>query len=563
MEKPAVSHWRYPLTLWAALILTAACGQEETPVPPTAPVARVGEVQISGEELRRFALDVLPDLRPAKRGQAARQDYLQTLIDRQLMLRQARETGLGDEPAVRIADLLKRRTHLANIYRRRDLHPKAQITNDDIKRYFDEQGLAHERLVTAIMVATKDEAHDLKHQLDAGASFADLATAHTLDPLVAERRGRLGFMNRALARRTGIPNEIFDEQPTGAVSPPLPIGPRFHIVRFIEDRQVSVDSQSESLAEGLAKSKKREVEQRHVELLAYELDWRLAPPGLAALQNGASSDQSLFAYDGGAVSLSEYREVLKIRRASHTAAARDSAAVEAFARRAILPELMLTDAAEKAGYHREPQVVAWLAKDREERLLKAAYQRQIGDQVAVTDPEIEDYIARHPERFTVPETICFDELITPDAETARQLAATLSGAEDWQAIAAERGFEHRPRNPDGLVCMHSYNSTPYPALWPALQKSAPDQVGGPVQTREGFALFKVVSKKAPQPEPAAQARQRARAMLVGHAEQVRFDDWLTALRQQYGSETEIFDDRLADALPEALLTSLVRETQDQ
>ena len=562
MEKPVGLLWQYPLALLAALVLITACSQQQTPAHPTAPVARVGEVQISSEELRRFALDVLPDLRPAKQGQAARRDYLQTLIDRQFMLRQAREVGLGDEPAVRIASLLERRTYLANIYRRRDLHPKAQITDDDIKRYFDDQGLAHERLVTAIMVATKDEARDLKNQLDAGASFADLATAHTLDPLVAERRGRLGYMNRALARRTGIPNEIFDKQPIDAISPPLPIGTRFHIVRFIEDRQVSVDSQRESLAEGLAKARKREVEQQHVELLAYELDWRLAPPGLAALQNGASSDQPLFTYEGGAVSLAEYREVLKLRRASHGAAARDSAAVEAFARRTILPELMLADAAEKAGYHREPQVVAWLAKDREERLLKVSYQRQIGDQVAVTEPEIEAYIARHPERFTVPETICFDELIAPDAETARQLAATLTGAEDWQAIAAKRGFEHRPRNADGLVCMHSYNSTPYPTLWPALQKSTPDRVGGPVQTREGFALFKVVSKKAPQPEPAAQARQRARAMLVRRAEQERFDEWLAALRQQYGNEVEIFDDQLADALPEALLASLVRETQD-
>ena len=562
MEKPSAPLWQYSLALWAALILTAACGQQQTPAPATAPVARVGEVHISGEELRRFALDVLPDLRPAKQGQAARQDYLQTLIDRQFMLRHARDAGLGEEPAVRIAGLLERRTYLANIYRRRDLHPKAQITDDDIKRYFDKQGLAHERLVTAIMVATKDEARDLKLQLGAGASFADLATTHTLDPLVAERRGRLGFMNRALAKRTGIPNEIFDNQPIGAVSTPLPIGPRFHIVRFIEDRQVSVDSQRESLAEGLAKARKREVEQQHVELLAYELDWRLAPLGLAALQNGASSDQPLFTYDGGSVSLAEYREVLKIRRASRGAAARDSSAVEAFARRTILPELMLADAAEKAGYHREPQVVAWLAKDRDERLLKISYQRQIGDQVAVTETEVGAYIARHPERFTVPETICFDELIAPDAETARQIAATLTGAEDWQAIAAERGFEHRPRNPDGAVCMHSYNSTPYPTLWPALQKSTPDHVGGPVKTREGFALFKVISKEAPQPEPTAQAQQRARAMLVRRAEQVRFDEWLAALRQQYGNEVEIFDDQLADALPEALLASLVRETQD-
>ena len=51
-------------------------------------------------------------------------------------------------------------------------------------------------------------------------------------------------------------------------------------------------------------------------------------------------------------------------------------------------------------------------------------------------------------------------------------------------------------------------------------------------------------------------------MLVRRAEQVRFDEWLAALRQQYGNEVEIFDDQLADALPEALLASLVREKQD-
>ena len=59
---------------WVALILWVACSQQDAP-----PVATVGEVPITGAELRRFASNVLPGLRPAQQGQAARQDYLQTL----------------------------------------------------------------------------------------------------------------------------------------------------------------------------------------------------------------------------------------------------------------------------------------------------------------------------------------------------------------------------------------------------------------------------------------------------------------------------------------------------
>ena len=78
------------VAIWAVLALMAACGQNREQQATQEPVAQVGDVQITGEQLRRFALDVLPGLRPAKQGQAARQDYLQTLIDRQLMLRAAR-----------------------------------------------------------------------------------------------------------------------------------------------------------------------------------------------------------------------------------------------------------------------------------------------------------------------------------------------------------------------------------------------------------------------------------------------------------------------------------------
>ena len=558
------------IAMWAAVGLTIACGQEQEQQATQEPVASVGDVQITGEQLRRFALDVLPGLRPAKEGQAARQDYLQTMIDRQLMLRAARDMQLEKESAIRVKGLLQRREFLANLYRKRDLHPRALVDDADIERFFYEQGLDRERGVTAIMVRTEAEAEKIRQQLVAGASFVEMAAQHTLDPRVAERGGKVGYMNRSMARSIGIPNEVFDDLPTDAVSRPLPIGPRFHLVRFIDEREAEVSSQREFLAKALAKAKKREIEQQQIELLAYELNWQLASQGLASIRKlpqtadhqSPEVDEPLFTYDGGQVPIDEYLETLKNHRVNNLAALQDSAAIAAFARRTILPELMLAEAAQKAEYHQEPEAVRWLTGANEELLVKAVYKHQVEDQVAIAEADVKSYIETHSERFVIPESICFDELIAHDEQEAQQLKESLTGQEDWIALAQERNLELRPRGEDGLVCMHSYNSIPYPDLWKALQQAQIGSVEGPVQTREGFALFKVASKKPPQPEPAQQALQRAKAMLVQQAEQIRFDQWLAELHNTYRDEIQIFDEQLTAALPAALLASLVRETQD-
>ena len=158
-----------------------------------------------------------------------------------------------------------------------------------------------------------------------------------------------------------------------------------------------------------------------------------------------------------------------------------------------------------------------------------------------------------------PEVICFDELIVPDEEGGLGLRDSLAAVGNWVELANARGYKVRPRREDGLVCMHSYNASPYPQLWRALQAAKVGVVEGPVQTREGYTLFKVVNKEAPQPEPTERALPRARSTLLSKAQQVRFDQWLEGLRQKYRDLVEVDNDQLEAALPEALLASLVRE----
>ena len=123
---------------------------------------------------------------------------------------------------------------------------------------------------------------------------------------------------------------------------------------------------------------------------------------------------------------------------------------------------MLAHAAIQAGIPDEPTVVAWVEDAKKELLLTRLRQIEVGDKVAVGDEAARRYIDEHPEQFLLPERICYEELIVPTKEEAAQLAGELDDAADLLQVARQRGFNVRPRQPDGLVCMISLNKIVYP-----------------------------------------------------------------------------------------------------
>ena len=558
--------------LLGLLLVLGACGkQEEEEI-----VAMVGQKAIHAEELRRFVLNLLPGLYTHKQGQEAREDYLQSLIDQELLLLEARNRGLEQDSQLVEKLSNKQRKYIVSVLRQREIMPLVEITEEDIRQRFEELGLARERFLTAIVVASQQEARELQQRLAAGESWADLAQAHSLDGQAAKRAGEVGFLNRSLAERMGIPVAVFDTLAAGEVSPPLARGRAYQLIRFIGERQAELATHQAALQAQLMKIGQREVEDRKVEMLAYELDWAMDAAGrqvLAALaehpaqqvQHLSAADRSaaLFSYKGGQVSVNEYLHTLKLHRVHSRKALADSAFITALAHRFILPETMLAYAASQAGIPDEPAVVAWVEDAKEELLLTRLRQVEVSDKVAVEDEEARRYIDEHPDQFLLPERICYEELIVPTKEEAAQLAGELDEATDLLQVARQRGFNVRPRQPDGLVCMISLNEVVYPRLWPALQEAPLGALRGPVETRDGHIFFKIVRHQEPQPEPADKALRRARASLVQRQERARFDELMNQLRVKYQNQVTAFADRLDAALPDALLASLTQPPQKQ
>ena len=558
--------------LLGLLLVLGACGkQQEEEI-----VAVVGQKAIHAEQLRRFVLNLLPGLYTHKQGQEAREDYLQSLIDQELLLLEARNRGLEQDSQLVEKLSSKQRKYIVSALRQREIMPLVEVTEEDIRQRFEELGLARERFLTAIVVASQQEAGELQKRLAAGESWADLARAHSLDSQSAERAGEVGFLNRSLADRMGIPVAVFDTLAAGKVSPPLVRGRAYQLVRFIGERQAELATHQAALQAQLMKLGQREVEDRKVEMLAYELDWKMDAAGrrvLAVLaehpaqqvQHLSAADRSaaLFSYKGGQVSVNEYLHMLKLHRIHSRKALADSAFITAIARRFILPETMLAHAAGQAGIPDEPAVVDWVEDAKEELLLTRLRQIEVRDKVAVEDEAARRYIDEHPEQFLLPERICYEELIVSTEEEAAQLAGELDEATDLLQVARQRGFNVRPRQPDGLVCMISLNEIVYPRLWPALQEAPLGALRGPVETRDGYIFFKVMRHQEPQPEPADKALRRARASLVQRQERERFDKLIDQLRAKYRTQVTAFADRLDAALPDALLASLTQPPQKQ
>ena len=558
--------------LLGLLIVLGACGKQEKKEI----VAVVGQKAIHAEELRRFVLNLLPGLYTRKQGQEAREDYLQSLIDQELLLLEARNRGLEQDSQLVEKLSNKQRKYIVSVLRQREIAPLVEVTEENIRRRFEELGLVRERFLTAIVVASQQEARELQKRLATGEPWADLARANSLDGQSAERAGEVGFLNRSLAERMGIPVAVFDTLATGKVSPPLARGRAYQLIRFIGERQAELATHRAALQAQLMKLGQREVEDRKVEMLAYELDWAMDAAGrqvLAVLtenpaqqiQHLSAADRSaaLFSYKGGQVSVNEYLHMLKLHRIRSRKAFADSAFITEIARRFILPETMLAHAASQAGIPDEPAVVAWVEDAKEELLLTRLRQIEVSDKVAVEDEEARRYIEQHPEQFLLPERICYEELIVPTKEEAAQLAGELDEATDFLQVARQRGFNVRPRQPDGLVCMISLNEVVYPRLWPALQEAPLGALRGPVETRDGHIFFKIVRRQEAQPEPADKALRRARASLVQRQERVRFDELMDQLRVKYQNQVTAFADRLDAALPDALLASLTQPPQKQ
>ena len=535
------------------LPLFAACADTppgEQADAPAAVVARVGGESIDRREVEEFAASLLPGLRTGKGGDAARRDYLQTLIDEKLLVLEARRRGIDTTSAFRARYQFAVRRHVVDQYERRHLHPLVSITGQEVRARLARDGLDHQRLLSWIVVDTEEQAARIRRLLEEGADFAELARLHSIDERYVETGGEVGYVDGSVAGRVGIPLELFRELESGAVSEPLQSRGAYLLVRFTGERE-EVSPRNRRRARADLGKEKLAIERRAlVEELAYESGLSVKPEGLAVLMGkepgGTSRPQitpaeaaaTLFTYEGGEITVGDYD--WEFRHLGRMPGLGDSAAVVEAARIWVLPDIMIWEAARKLGYHRIPAVLEW-KKRKEVELLLMALRRTVRDRVQVSEEDARQFYLDHPGMFVESSQIWVQEILLDDADAAADVRQRLESGEAFEDLAH---LTMRAGAGDGNLHMHGHQRARYGELVDRALAAEVGQLAGPVQVPQGFSVFRVVERSAEQLQPFAKAERRATASLRVMREEELFNSLVAEVRERYADQVRIFEPEL-------------------
>ena len=546
----------------------AACSPGVEVVLEPGVVARIDSTSISAAEMRDFVVQMPQSLRLQGQGDPARKRYLHSMLAKYLLVLEAKERGLDTAEVVQTKVMHYWRQHLVDTYRQLALAPNVQVSEEEVGAYFAHSGLDRKRQMAGILVEEDSTAKQIYEQLEAGEDFAQLAAEYTIDERSASQGGILGFIDLEQARRLQIPDEVFRSLPSGQLSPILPMGTRYQIVRFLQDQPVPLAEKRQQIRDILYERKRLEQESAEIATLARKLDVQLVPEGLDILLDKAALHtrvrlahltdeevgQPLFTYDGGQIALGDYLNALwKDMRALSGWGVRDSAEVVDTARELVLMPALLAEAAQRAGLEEMADGQQRLAEIRTEFMIKQLRQEEVIDQSEASQEEARDFYDDNEELFREPaQYIVVEVLVETEVEAAGLLRAIAQGA-TLGMLAQKHTIRPDMKKEDGLLHLGEYERLTLPRLFKAVKAADLDKITGPEPVAGGYSIFKVLNRQGGELSPFFQVEKKARALVRGQKREQLFEDLIDDLLDKYKERIAVSDSALAAALPDAFL----------
>jgi len=536
-------------SLLALLLVFTSCTLEDDSI------ARVGDRAITAQDVRTF-IDRLPaDAGGEEVGKEQLRDHLQTMIDMELMLMEARSQGIEKSFNYLTRMDRIRKAKLVSEYEGRSIDTTPQ--EGELEEYIERERFDRAIRLGDIVVADLETAEKAIREIEAGASFADLARKLSMNERTAAQGGDTGEFR---PRNQIIPyfaDKLFELE-VGTVSGPVRAGDRYIVFKILDDTTVQLDPrQLAVIAEELVREKRKIAKAELVAELTAQYSLEPVPDGIAAaveaLRAGAGDlghDPSaivLFRYDGGQVTAADLIVAARGRKGNVLETLRDPEQVISFVEQHIIPDIMIQEAAVRLGVDREEAVVQWLEHQRKQKLAEALRSSVLRDRVTITEDDLHQYYEANAERLLHPERIEVQEILVGIEAEARRLKGMIEDGASFSDLAKRHSIRSpEVRDHEGIFHVHRYESPQFGGLVEATVEAEIGELTGPVKVQEGYSIFKVLSRERRR-ETFSEAEMRVRSQLTRQSRRDAFNEYMEELRSRYELEVAIHEDRLEAA----------------
>ena len=466
-----------------------------------------------------------------KPGAAGYLDYLQTLIDKELMLQEARRLGLDQDPQLRGKLSKERADRIIKRFLEIEVYDKIEYTDEELRELQKETERDRAIRVRRIVLGSEEEAEEIAAAWRQGANFDDLATRTLLEETDL-------FGGRLLLKdelRPEILQEAVWPLKAGEISDLVFYGDQYGVYKVTEEREIDLDVVRQLIEPELfgLKIPDRMNElaaelKRNLEARTNETALDLLAERLVAGQPFSDEERQmvLFENTGGAYTVGDFLVFSEYIKMGYGDSRR---ILDWFAKEVVEPRLLILEAARAAGIDREEEMVSWY-QSREQSLLLQAVRREATANVLVDESEARRYYEQNPIKFTPLESVTIREILVAGESEAEGLLEQMRQGADMGELAARHTLRRQGRISKGEFHIHPFETGQY---GPALEAARGAEVGdllGPVELTvpasdllkpdpastagPHYSIFELLdSTIGAGPEPFGKVERRARALV--------------------------------------------------
>ncbi len=232
----------------------------------------------------------------------------------------------------------------------------------------------------------------------------------------------------------------------------------------------------------------------------------------------------------------------------------------------LVEEEVLYQAAENAGYEKNPDVVRSLNAVRRRSMIQAYYKEQIEANVEVPEEEVEAYYSEHDEQFQRRSRIKFRHIMTATRSQAAEVKRRILAGEDFASVAREVSTDAGTREAGGLMrSIHGGDELPNigmdSAFIEALFEWKVGEVTEPLQSSKGWHVLRLEEKEEGGTRPLGDVRDQIVQSLRPAKVRERYESTLEELKRRMNAEINESVFRSRPHTEEELFT-MAQETDD-
>lgn len=539
-----------PVLFFCIAITLSACATEKKELNADSVLVQVGDAVITATDLEAFVADLPEHLRSEKEGSAAYKEYLQSLVERELMRQEAEKRGLADMPELQVVLDIGVNKVLAQEISRELVDQAMRIDEEELRQAYEEYNLGWEVWPAHILSKTEKDALLVIKKLREGIPFSQVAKEYSR----ADDAAKGGNLGAFFGQGDVVPvlRDATYHLEEGQFSDPIKTVDGYEVVQVIKKRRKSFMEMRADIAKQMAQRKWAERRAVVVDSLGQQRGIHYERGRVHAVLNGLfrrgltheEAGDTLIAYDGGRILVGD--AVRGIRDLKKGALPPDSAAVFQELERWVLPDSLMVLVARDQGRQQRPGILTWREQRKIALMVNQLRKDELAGKVEIGDEAVANYYQNNLDSYKkLPGVIYMTEVLVGTKKEAEEMLVRIEKGEGLEELAARYSLRSQLKpvgghvfSDSGRIEIASLYQSPYRTFF---GDSNTEQVGllqGPLEVQDYYSVYRLDKPIEKMAVPFKQVQRPIRVKLREQGEAVLFAAFLDSLRDAYADQVQ-------------------------